>query len=272
MRAARQWAESLEKWAIPEAILNAAPESPWGFPAGLFARRADHSHAATEPSPSNGRAMEALPERGSVVDVGCGGGAASLPLASRASRLIGVDPSPDMLREFRRRAEKTGAAVSVIEGNWPEVAGHTPVADVVVCHHVFYNAPDLAKFVARLTDHAKKRVVAELTLHHPLRRLNDLWTQFHGIRRPDTPTADDAVAVLRELGVVPQREDWTPETITGFASREDVVAFVRRRLCLSADRDPEIDAAIADRLVEGDQGVGFPPLPLVTLWWDGSAR
>ncbi len=272
MTAARQWAQSLEKWAIPEDILNAAPESPWGFPPGLFARRANHAHAAKEPSPSNRRAIKALPERGSVLDVGCGGGAASLPLASRASQLIGVDPSPDMLHEFRSRAEKTGAAASVIEGNWPDVADHTPVTDVVVCHHVFYNAPDLATFVLRLTDHAKERVVAELTLHHPLRRLNDLWMQFHGIRRPDGPTADDAVAVLEELGINPQREDWTPETITGFASREDVVAFVRRRLCLPIDRDPEIAEAIADRLIEGEEGVGFPPLPLVTLWWEGSAR
>jgi hypothetical protein len=177
-----------------------------------------------------------------------------------------------MLSEFRSRAEKTGAAVSVIEGNWPDVADGTPVADVVVCHHVFYNAPDLATFVLHLTDHAKERVVVELTLHHPLRRLNDLWMQFHGIRRPDAPTADDAVGVLEELGINPQREDWTPDTITGFASREDVVAFVRRRLCLPADRDPEIAGAIADRLVEGEDGVGFPPLPLVTLWWNGSAR
>ena len=272
MTAVQQWAESLGKWAIPEDILNAAPESPWGFPAGLFARRADHAHAAKEPSPSNRRALEALPEHGSVVDVGCGGGAASLPLASRASHLIGVDPSPDMLNEFRSRAERTGAAVSAIEGNWPDVADVTPVANVVVCHHVFYNAPDLATFALRLTDHAKERVVVELTQHHPLRRLNDLWMQFHGIRRPDAPTADDAITVLEELGVIPEREDWTPETITGFASREDVVAFVRRRLCLSKDRDPEIAEAIADSLVEGEEGLGFPPLPLVTLWWDGSAR
>lgn len=271
MTAADHWAEALGKWAIPDEILNAAPESPWGFPASLFARRADHA-AARQLSPSNQRALDALPEGGSVLDVGCGGGAASLPLASRAGHLIGVDPSPEMLHEFRTRAEKTGAAVSVIEGDWPQVADATPAADVVVCHHVFYNAPELAAFALRLTDHARARVVVELTEHHPLRRFNDLWMEFHGITRPDEPTADDAVAVLNELGLNPQREDWTPETITGFASRQDLVAFVRRRLCLPKERDSEIDAAISGRLVEGDDGVGFSPIPLVTLWWEGSAR
>ncbi len=268
--AARRWAEALAKWAIPDEILAAAPESPWSFPPDLFARRADR--AAQRLTRSNQRALEALPERGSVMDVGCGGGAASLPLASHASRLIGVDPSPDMLEEFRARAEKTGAVVSVIEGTWPEAADHAPVADVVVCHHVVYNASELRTFALRLTDHARTRVVVELTQHHPVRRLNDLWMQFHGIQRPEAPTADDAVAVLNELGIDAQREDWVPERITGFASRADLVAFVRRRLCLPQDRDPEIDAAIGDRVVEEDDGIGFPPIPVVTLWWDGSAR
>ncbi len=268
--ASRRWADALAKWAIPDEILNAAPESPWSFPPSLFARRADTAvHRFTA---SNLRALEALPDGGSVLDVGCGGGAASLPLASKAGQLIGVDPSSDMLQEFRARAEKSGAVVSLIEGTWPEVADRTPVADVVVCHHVVYNTPDIATFAGRLSDHARTRVVVELTEHHPLRRLNDLWMQFHGIRRPEDPTADDAVAVLNEIGVSPQRENWIPDAMTGFASREDLVAFVRRRLCLPQDREPEIEAAIADRIMEGDEGIGFPPIPVVTLWWDGSAR
>ncbi len=195
-----------------------------------------------------------------------------MPLASRATELIGVDPSPEMLEEFRTRGERSGRAVLVIQGPWPEVADRVPVADVVVCHHVFYNAPDLDRFVARLTDHARSRVVVEITQHHPLRRLNDLWMQFHGLGRPEEPTADDAVAVLEELALEPQREDWTPATITGFGSREDLVAFVRRRLCLPKEKDREIEAAIAHRIVETEDGIGFPPIPLVTLWWEGSGH
>ncbi len=48
MTAAERWAEALAGWAIPEPILAAAPESPWGFPSDLFARRAD---AAAAPDP-----------------------------------------------------------------------------------------------------------------------------------------------------------------------------------------------------------------------------
>ena len=270
MNAAMKWADALAKWEIPEEILTAAPESPWSFPASLFARRADT--ATRTLSPSNRRALEALPDGGSVLDVGCGGGAGSLPLASRAAYVTGVDPSDDMLEEFEKRARKTGSGVSTVQGAWPDSAGQTPVSDVVVCHHVFYNAPELAPFAVALTDHARKRVVVELTRDHPLRRLNDLWKRFHGIDRPNAPTANDAAAVLNEAGLIVEREDWTPRSATGFASREDLVAFVRRRLCLPKDRDREIEAALAGRIVENEDGVGFPPAPVVTLWWNGSAR
>jgi hypothetical protein len=94
---------------------------------------------------------------------------------------------------------------------------------------------------------------------------------FHGLRRPEEPTADDAVAALKEIGLKPQREDWMPEAITGFSNRDELVAFVRRRLCLPSERDPEIAAALTDQIVERADGIGFPAMPVVTLWWDGSA-
>src|SRR5579864_8046761 len=104
--AAQQWTQMLASWAIPEQILAAAPESPWGFPADLFARRADK--AANQLTPANRRALEVLPKGGTVLDVGCGAGAASLPLAHQAGHLVGVDPSESMLDAFRARVQAAG--------------------------------------------------------------------------------------------------------------------------------------------------------------------
>ena len=268
--AAERWKRALAEWAIPEPILAAAPESPWTFPIELFASRADH--AGETETPSAAKALEALPEGCTVLDVGCGAGAASLPLASRASELIGVDPSRDMLSAFEERAARLGTTVTSIEGRWPEVAPETPVADVTVCNHVFYNAPDLADFARALTEHARRRVVVELTRNHPQSSLNDLWLRFHGLHRPARPTADDAVEVLTEAGLRLERADWQPPHRGGFADRRDLVAWVRRRLCLTADRDAEIEAALAGRVLERDGLAGFAQQPVVTLWWDGVAQ
>jgi SAM-dependent methyltransferase len=267
--AAERWRADLGSWAIPQEILDAAPESPWGFPVALFANRADRPR---QPTASDRLALEALPEQGSVLDVGCGAGASSLPLAARAGRLWGVDGSAGMLEAFRERVEAAGAACGTTEGNWPDVAGAAPAADVVVCYHVVYNVADPTPFVRALTDHAERRIVLELTQLHPLSNLNDLWMRFHGLERPTRPSADDFAAVLQELGIDAGREDWEPDDWSGgFTRREDLVAFVRKRLCLPADRDQEIADALGDRIVERDGTIGLPPRPIVTFWWDGTA-
>jgi SAM-dependent methyltransferase len=264
--AARRWAEELAAWAIPPEILERAPESPWGCPPALFAHAAEEAVAAgpEAPSPSTRRALEALPEGGSVLDVGVGGGAASLPLAPPAARITGVDESPRMLAAFAALAERVGVEHSEIQGRWPEAVSRVGPADVVVCHHVFYNAPDLAAFVEALTARARRRVVVELTGVHPQASIDELWRHFHGIERPAGPTPDDAVAVLAELGLDSGLERWEAPSRWSGVPRQELVAFTRRRLCLPSERDPEVDAAL-------DASFALGPRPLVTLWWPGRA-
>jgi SAM-dependent methyltransferase len=269
-RPADRWREDLAAWAIPDDILRAAPESPWHFPIELFVSRAEASTRSR--TYSNRVALVALPEAGSVLDVGCGAGGASLPLASRAARLVGVDSSAEMLDAFREQAAKLGREAGAVLGRWPDVADDAPVADVVVCHHVFYNAPDLAAFSSRLTDHARMRVVVEMTAEHPQSRLNPLWLEFHGIVRPTGPTAMDAIRVLRDSGLDVMWQQWNAPRGGGFRRPEDIMVWVRRSLCLTNDRDPEVAAAIGDWIHERDGLYGFSERPVVTLWWEGSPR
>ena len=256
--AAQRWADQLAGWAIPEEIMAQAPESPWEFSPALF------KGPPVEPGPetvSQRRAKEALPEGGSVLDVGCGGGAAGLALVPPAGRVTGFDQSAELLAIFSDRAQELGVDYEVVQGDWPEGAGSVGPADVVVCHHVAYNVPNLADFAGALTAHARNRVVMELSEHHPRFALNDVWRHFWDAERPDGPVADDAVAVLLEAGIRPQveRSPRQPRSIP----RQARVASVRRYLCLPADRDPEIDALLGN---DSDQ-----PGEVVTVWWAGTA-
>jgi SAM-dependent methyltransferase len=241
--AAEQWRAELAAWRIDDAILAAAPETPYGFPPALF--RPDARDSA---GPLQASARAALPDGGTVLDVGCGGGAASVPLVPPAAVLVGVDEAASMLTEFRASAGAAGASVRTVQGRWPDVAADVPSADVVVCAHVAYNVGDLVPFAAALTSHARNRVVLELHAEHPWVPLGPLWQRVHHQPRPDGPTSDLAIAVLRDAGIDPTVEEWVRPApdLRAPEVREALVAFTRRRLCLTPDRDAEVAALLAE--------------------------
>jgi SAM-dependent methyltransferase len=254
-----RWAGMVADWAIPDALVAAAPEPPYFFDPAVFVAAADEALARTEDSPSDAAARAALPAGGTVLDVGAGAGAASLRLPART--LVGVDPSRVLLDAFATRAARRGSEATTVEGMWPEVAPRTPTADVVVCHHVVYNVADLARFAAALSDHAQRRVVVELTAVHPMAWMTPYWEALQDVPQPARPTVDDALAVLAGLGYAVQREQWTRAVQMIGENGPEGAARIARRLCLPAERRPELERML--------RAIPPPVLREVeTLWWD----
>jgi len=260
--AAERWTRLLASWALPERIVAQAPASPWAHDPATFAvdDTLERDTLAAQ------WAREVLPAAGgSVLDVGCGGGRSSLALVPLATQLIGFDENPRMLEQFAAAASAAGADHLTVQGRWPDDALSAPVADVVVCHHVFYNVPDLAELALALTAHARLAVVAVLPPRHPLSSMNAAWKHFWNVDRPTGPTDADAVAVLHELGLEPEVGRTQRGSLARATSDPTTqVAAARRRLCLHRDRDPEIAAYLADH----------PPAwsdEVVVLRWPGGA-
>jgi len=80
-----RWRDQLEGWVIPAAILAAAPESPWGFPVGLFRSRA-HRAGSGPPTPSTTEAARHLPAGADVEHASAGGEVAGRLGAGRGRR------------------------------------------------------------------------------------------------------------------------------------------------------------------------------------------
>ncbi|HWF79433.1 MAG TPA: class I SAM-dependent methyltransferase [Streptosporangiaceae bacterium] len=268
-----RWRDDLAAWAIPEHIMASVTESPWVLPAQVFARRADKLSA--EPA---GRSFErewaALDPPGTVLDVGAGAGAASLPLAPRTTKLTAVDSSQQMLDLLGERAAARRLPVVTLRGTWPASAGQVPAADLVACHHVLYNVPDIEPFLSALTAHARRLVVVEITVAHPLSSLNDLWRRFHGLARPDRPTSDDVLAILAAMGVRFGAERWRRGGGPDYPTMAELVDVTRRRLCLPPDRADEVTKALIESGVDPahPQDLGSSGSDVLTIWWNGSAQ
>jgi SAM-dependent methyltransferase len=266
------WRADLAAWAIPEHITAGVTDSPWVLPRQVFARRADRMIA--EPAgPSYERAREALEPAGTVLDVGSGAGAACLPLAPLATTITAVDTDENMLALLARRAARAGPGLRTVHGRWPDVAAQAAPADVVTCHHVAYNVPDIGPFLTALTGHARRGVVLELTAVHPLTSLNPLWLRFHGLRRPEGPTAADLLAILAEAGVRAGHTEWSRPAEADYAGFAELVEVTRRRLCLPADRASDVQAALLEMGSQPERpgDLGSSGRDVVTIWWEGTA-
>jgi SAM-dependent methyltransferase len=262
--ASTHWAQALATWAIPDELLARAPRSPWGFDPAVFRGLSEAALARAEDSPSDARARAALPVGGSLLDVGAGAGAASLRLHDAAGAITAVDPSTPLLDALSSAAEEVGVPVRTIAGSWPESADAAGRADVVVCHHVLYNVPDLAPFITALDRAARRLVVVELTDQHPLAWMHPLWLRLHDLERPTGPTADDALAVLAEVGISPEVERWHRSYAGGHGLDHGSVERVAQRLCLPPARHDELRAALA----------AHPPpegRDVITVWWAPAA-
>jgi SAM-dependent methyltransferase len=266
------WRRDLAAWAIPEEITAAVAESPWVLPRQVFARRADRMRAAPA-GPSFQRAWAALDPPGTVLDVGSGAGAACLPLLPRATHLTAVDTDSQMLDRLSERVNPSPVGFTAVLGTWPDVAAQAGPADVVTCHHVLYNVPDVAPFVTALTDSARRIVVAEMSTEHPLVSLNALWLRFHGLGGAGPPTTADMLRILDAMGLQPGHELGRRPGGRDYAGFAELVDVTRRRLCLPPQRADEVAEALADSGVDPERPVdlGSSGRQVMTMWWNGAA-
>jgi 2-polyprenyl-6-hydroxyphenyl methylase/3-demethylubiquinone-9 3-methyltransferase len=87
------------------------------------------------------RALEGL----TVLDVGCGGGLISEPLARLGARVTGLDPATENIEAARRHAAGAGLNIDYRGGRVEELEGQT--FDALVCLEVVEHVPDVAAFV-----------------------------------------------------------------------------------------------------------------------------
>lgn len=271
MSAAAAWRRDLEAWALPQELLDAVDESPYGLPPELFRRRSEAARSDDEEPATTTLVRSLLRPSGRLLDVGAGAGRASLPLASEGHHLTAVERAPGMLAALHEEAAASEGEVTIIDGSWPEAAGSAGRHDVAMCAHVVYDVQDIGPFVQALHDAARRGVVVELTPAHPWAWLTPYYRALHGLDRPAGPTADDLARVVAEVtGVAPHVKRWDRRGGLRFASRDELLALFQRRLLLPDARRAELATLLEPDIVHVDGGLVLGPerRDVVTVWWE----
>ncbi len=129
--------------------------------------------------------LELVPQGAAVLEIGVGTGGLLTELAIRAGKVIGVDHSPAMLEEARRRLNATGS--SGIDLRLGEMS-HLPLPDAavgcVVANMVLHHAADpqaVLNEIRRVLIHGGILLLADLARHEreaAREQLADQWLGF----------------------------------------------------------------------------------------------
>jgi hypothetical protein len=137
-----------------------------------------------------------------LVDVGGGAGRVSLPLASRVSEVVNVEPSPGMCEQFAASAADAGITnARAIQGGWMEARGVT--GDVVLVCNVTYFVRDIRPFIEKLAAAARRRVIISVWSVPPPDRNAPLFEAVMGEAKRPVPGHRELLAVLWEMGILP---------------------------------------------------------------------
>lgn len=91
-----------------------------------------------------------------VLDIGCGPGALSIPLAKKVKEVIAIDFSAQMLEELKAYAAREGVTnIKTYHIGWEDDWSHLPPIDIVVASRSMEVA-DIDAALAKMSAHARK--------------------------------------------------------------------------------------------------------------------
>ena len=161
--------------------------------------------------------LELIPARATVVEIGIGTGGLLPALAATAGRVIGVDHSPAMLDEARRRLALAGiAGIDLRLGEMTHLPLSDRSADCAVLNMVLHHAADPPSVLAeirRILTQSGTLVLADLARHEreaAREQLADQWLGF---------SEDELTGWLKQAGFT----GIVSEKIKGKAGQESVL-------------------------------------------------
>jgi SAM-dependent methyltransferase len=180
----------------------------------------------------------ALAEPGETwLDIGAGAGRYALPLGRRVGEVVAIDPSPGMIGTLAREMSAWQIFnIEPIVARWPDDTAREAQRSIdgALMAHVGYDIEAIGPFVAAMERVTRRLCVAVLMERSPASISDPYWTAIHGEERVALPALPEFLALLlaRERLFEVSLSERPPRR---WASRADLVAFLRRQLWLHPD-------------------------------------
>jgi hypothetical protein len=253
----------LELW---RELINANPHTPNSEPIKRYKTHA--LQRRQRPDPLLDFVLKSIGSRASVVDIGAGDGRWTIPLAKIASTVTAVEPASDMSDILRENIKTSQVNIQIIQSSWEKA--NVEVHDIVICAHAMYSSPDLALFVHKMEQHARKACYLGIRLPPADGVIAELSNTINGCIH-DSANAVIAYNALYSLGIyanIVVENDiypWINNTL------EEAFLRVKRHLHLESTGayDGLIRDTLNKRLILTNNGYVWPDgMRSALLWWN----
>lgn len=195
-----------------------------------------------------------LDENDTVLDVGCGEGSVTIPIAKRVKKVIGLDSSTQMLEYLEKRANDNGIGnietiLRPIEEIKYEDIGDV---DVVICSRSLNGIIPIDKVLLELNKIADKYVF--ITVFGPEnKKIEKDFDRELGIKTEDFPDYNYFFNILFNLGIYANIERFDLNNYREYGSIEEAMDNGKFRLDLYDDNEKELLRNYLERILTYDE-------------------
>ncbi len=195
-----------------------------------------------------------LDENDTVLDVGCGEGSVTIPIAKRVKKVIGIDSSPKMLEYLEKRADENNIGnIETILKPIEEIS-HDEIGDVdvVVCSRSLNGIIPIEEVLLELDKIANKYVF--ITIFGPdNKKIETDFDKELGIKTEDFPDYNYFFNILFNLGIYANVERFDLNNYREYSSIEEAMDNGNFRLDLYNDDEKELLRKYLERILTFDE-------------------
>ena len=214
-----------------------------------------------------------LDESDTVLDVGCGEGSVTIPIAKRVKKVIGVDSSPKMLEYLEKRAndndiDNIETILKPIEDITYDEIGDV---DVVVCSRSLNGIIPIDEVLTELNKIANKYVF--ITIFGPEnKKIEKDFDRELGIKTEDFPNYNYFFNILFNLGIYANVERFDLNNYREYNNIEEAMDNGKFRLDMYSDEEKELLKDYLERILTYDNETGKyynvkDKADWIMIWW-----